>query len=251
MLYAKYEYIQKLRAEQAYLENVTHKASKRKILRREIGGKYYYYYNTVVNGKRCQKMATEKEYTLQLKYTWAFEQLEAVNKELSRFESSADDLHHELEQEFQKVTALPKPPRIKQTFRPEELIYTTLRGEKVRSKSEAVIADALYRHGIAYAYEKPLAADNRTHIDFTVENNIHGFPIYWEHFGIMNNSNYVKSFLEKKAYYANLGIIENKNLIATFEYFDTSGHPAVPFDSHKADNVVMQWFMAPPRGCIT
>ena len=248
MLYAKYEYIQKLKEEQAYLETITHTKSGRKILRRLIGGRYYYYYNTVIDGKRCQRTATEAEYTKQVKCMWALRQLETVEKELAFEEDRMGNFHKSLTEEFQKIVALPKPPSGQQTFRPDELIYTTLRGERVRSKSEALIADALYRHGIAYSYEEPLAFDNRYHIDFTIKNNLHGFPIYWEHFGAMNNSSYVKNFLEKKAYYSTLGILENKNLIATFEYFDSAGHPVIVFDSHKADDIVMKWFMPPPGG---
>ena len=248
MLYAKYEYIQKLKEEQAFLKTITHRGSGNKILRRLIGGRYYYYYNTVIDGKRCQRIATEAQYIRHLKYTWAFQQLEAVNKALAFEEERMGNFQKALTKEFQKIEALPNTPPGKQAFRPDELIYTTLRGERVRSKSEAIIADALYRHRIAYTYEKPLIPDDRYHIDFTIENNIHGFPIYWEHFGVMNNSSYVKSFLEKKAYYSTLGIIENKNLIATFEYFDAAGHPVISFDSHKADNIVMQWFMPPPGG---
>ncbi len=248
MLYAKYEYIQKLKKEQAYLETITRRKFGSKILRRSIGGKYYYYYNTIIDGKRCQRTSTEAEYTKQLKYIWAFQQLEAVNKELAFEENRIENFQRALTEEFQKIEALPKTPPKKQTFRPDELIYTTLRGERVRSKSEALIADALYRHGIAYSYEKPLVSNDRCHIDFTIDDNMHGFPIYWEHFGVMNNSSYVKSFLEKKAYYSTLGIIENKNLIATFEYFDAGGHPVISFDSHKADNIVIQWFMPPPGG---
>ncbi|MBQ7604948.1 MAG: hypothetical protein IJU59_00515, partial [Firmicutes bacterium] len=43
---------------------------------------------------------------------------------------------------------------------PEGRIYDTRRGEKVRSKSESIIADILYDLGIPYHYEKPLCLKN-------------------------------------------------------------------------------------------
>jgi DNA helicase-4 len=43
--------------------------------------------------------------------------------------------------------------KLKQSVYKTETKYTTLRGEKVRSKSERDIADWLYRHSIKYAYE--------------------------------------------------------------------------------------------------
>ena len=47
--------------------------------------------------------------------------------------------------------------------------YTTLRGEKVRSKSEQIIADRLYIRGIPYKYECPLRVGNKIiHPDFTI-----------------------------------------------------------------------------------
>ena len=43
--------------------------------------------------------------------------------------------------------------KLKQNFYKSETKYTTLKGEKVRSKSERDIADWLYRHSIKYVYE--------------------------------------------------------------------------------------------------
>ena len=44
-------------------------------------------------------------------------------------------------------------------FRKDDPEYYTQRGERVRSKSEILIADALYRHNIPYRYEYPLYVD--------------------------------------------------------------------------------------------
>ena len=41
-------------------------------------------------------------------------------------------------------------------FREGEPVILTDRGERVRSKSEKIIADYLFRKGIPYKYEKPL-----------------------------------------------------------------------------------------------
>ena len=38
-------------------------------------------------------------------------------------------------------------------YKPEKKIFDTRKGEKVRSKSEAIIADTLYEFGIPYRYE--------------------------------------------------------------------------------------------------
>lgn len=53
---------------------------------------------------------------------------------------------------------------------PEGLLYTTLRGEKVRSKSERLIADWFYRHEIDYVYEPRVnfTGDFTFHPDFFI-----------------------------------------------------------------------------------
>ena len=51
------------------------------------------------------------------------------------------------------------------------LIHRTARGELVRSKSEVIVADALFEKGIDYTYEKDLnfGSDGIKSPDFTIE----------------------------------------------------------------------------------
>lgn len=60
----------------------------------------------------------------------------------------------------------------------EGKIYTTLRGEKVRSKSEQYIADWLYRHSIGYQYEPQI---NIKDFGFKPDFYIEDANIYLEH----------------------------------------------------------------------
>ena len=56
------------------------------------------------------------------------------------------------------------------TFSPDSPFLYTARGERVRSKSEIIIADTLYRHKIPYRYEYPLTLrrsnETQLHNDF-------------------------------------------------------------------------------------
>ena len=61
---------------------------------------------------------------------------------------------------------------------PESKIYTTLRGEKVRSKSEQSIADWLFRHSIKYQYEPQI---NIKDFGFKPDFYIEDANIYLEH----------------------------------------------------------------------
>ena len=61
---------------------------------------------------------------------------------------------------------------------PDGKIYTTLRGEKVRSKSEQYIADWLFRHSIGYQYEPQI---NIKDFDFKPDFYIEDANLYLEH----------------------------------------------------------------------
>ena len=97
--------------------------------------------------------------------------------------------------------------------------FYTQKGEKVRSKSEIIIADRLASLGIPYHYEEKLVLQNGQEVypDFTLLNVKNRQIIYLEHFGLMDNPEYVESFMWKISHYAQNGIFLGQNLIATFE----------------------------------
>lgn len=107
--------------------------------------------------------------------------------------------------------------------------YVTLNGERVRSKSELIIADRLKVAGIPYYYEgHHLLIDEETdawdvwYPDFHVLNSKTGQLFFWEHFGMMDNPDYCASTLYKLETYAKHGLVMGKNLIVTLE---SSKHP--------------------------
>ncbi len=107
---------------------------------------------------------------------------------------------------------------------PEGRIYDTRRGEKVRSKSESIIADILYDLGIPYHYEKPLCLKNGRirYPDFTLLDIPSRTEIYFEHFGKLEEWDYACDAMAKIEEYKQNGIFLGKNLIFTYE---TSNYP--------------------------
>ncbi len=101
----------------------------------------------------------------------------------------------------------------------ERLIYETSRGELVRSKSEAILADMFYELGIPYHYEKPLTLKGGKvrYPDFTLLKVSTKEEFYFEHFGLMGNSEYVNENLEKLNEYRDNGIYPGKNLLFSYE----------------------------------
>ena len=97
-------------------------------------------------------------------------------------------------------------------------LYTANR-ERVRSKSEIIIADTLLREGIPYKYEKPLYLNTygKIHPDFTVLNVRTREDFYWEHLGMMDDPQYVESALKKIEAYERSGFFLGEKLILTFE----------------------------------
>lgn len=93
-------------------------------------------------------------------------------------------------------------------------IYSTLKGESVRSKSEVIIANALFNANVNYEYEQALIAPNGTKIspDFTIE--LNDVTYYLEHVGMLNNEQYSERWLNKKRIYDEF---YKENLKLTYE----------------------------------
>lgn len=104
-------------------------------------------------------------------------------------------------------------------------------GQRVRSKSEILIAEALIRENIPFRYEYPVkvklntAAANveglgntiHVHPDFYCLNIRTGKEYIWEHFGMMDDADYASKAIAKLNNYALNGWHHGQNLIATFE----------------------------------
>ena len=101
----------------------------------------------------------------------------------------------------------------------EHLVHRTTRGELVRSKSELVIANYLYNSGLPYLYERPIegtTAPGRLRPDFSFVDDS-GDVILWEHLGMLDRPDYVRSWEWKKAWYEANGFRLGDNLFTTDE----------------------------------
>ena len=98
-------------------------------------------------------------------------------------------------------------------------VILTEKGERVRSKSERILADYFYRHGIDYKYECPiyLKGIGTVYPDFTFLSPITRKEIYWEHNGRMDDPVYARRTVRKINAYENNGIYPGERLILTYE----------------------------------
>ena len=103
-------------------------------------------------------------------------------------------------------------------FRDGAAEHYTKRQERVRSKSEVMIANALHDAGIPYRYEAPLQVGDRVvHPDFTILRTEDRATLYWEHLGLTDDAEYRHNAILKIHAYEKHGIIPGDRLILTTE----------------------------------
>ena len=104
-------------------------------------------------------------------------------------------------------------------FRPNTQKIYSKKGERVRSKSEKILADTFLDMGIEYKYECPLILEDGRQVypDFTFLHPRTRQEIYWEHQGMMDDEKYrIKADLKTIEYEKN-GIMRKDRLIVTHE----------------------------------
>ncbi len=176
----------------------------------------------------------------------AFEKAAAVEAELVSFEKrnigrSASFMYSELSEVYNTLPqgkknltepyVLPDEIFIKEWLeRPDSRlgfkegtpeIYSE-RGERVRSKSEKMIADKLYMLGIPYRYESSLILQSGeiVHPDFTILDIAERKDIIFEHFGLMGDEDYQNRAAWKLETYIRNGYMPGETFLFTMETAD-------------------------------
>lgn len=113
-----------------------------------------------------------------------------------------------------------KQPYKKAPFNALSHKHETDYGELVRSKSEQIIANALYAYGIPFHYEEIFAYKKGVggviYPDFTILLP-NGNVIIWEHLGLLSDMDYCQRTAEKLNIYQKNGYTIGKNLILTMD----------------------------------
>ena len=104
-------------------------------------------------------------------------------------------------------------------FREDSPEFYSNKGERMRSKSELMIANALNKYGIPYKYEYPLELKphGTVYPDFTVLNIKERKEMYWEHLGLLDDYDYRERNLNKLTWYELNGFFLGDKLILSFE----------------------------------
>jgi len=201
--------------------------SKRK-LAESLAEKSYY---------RQRLLDIDHELKLLHHYVNGHRKVKNVNQLLQKHAGFADLLSQMFQLENQKLREWQEEPYEKSTKYQEHLKIRCANGLVVRSKSEQIIATALLKHKIPFRYECVMQLEGIVVApDFTICHPISGEIRYWEHFGMMDDENYLKDQSEKLELYQRNGIYLGENLIATFE---THNHP---LDEEYVEHVIQNYF---------
>lgn len=195
-------------------------------------------YIKVENIALARKLAQKQYYNL-LKPVLE-KNLEALRCFVSRYHpEEAEKVYDRLSDERKKLVAPiedTKEERIRKWYAeeyeknvsyPENLKFDTQQGEKVRSKSEVIIANLLYhcREDLLYKYECPVKLKIKGKIvikypDFKVMNIHTGKITYWEHAGMLDKVDYANDFVRKVNDYINNDMMPGRDIIFTCETTD-------------------------------
>lgn len=87
-------------------------------------------------------------------------------------------------------------------------VHKSLMGELLRSKSEVIVADALFKNDLQPYYEKPLKGKDGSQYlpDFTIT--YQGRTYYWEHLGMLEKTAYLEKWLNKEQWYKDNGFFD-------------------------------------------
>jgi hypothetical protein len=159
------------------------------------------------------------------------------NEEAYHLRNYSSKAYSDIARRFTNLFENPEIVEYQKKFYENNLIHKTARGELVRSKSEVIIADALFDFKIDYAYEKELnlGEDGIKSPDFTIEDAESGVLFYWEHCGMMTDEKYRRRWETKSNLYAKHGIVEGENLIVSYD--DANGS----IDSQKIRNLIRKY----------
>lgn len=181
--------------------------------------------------ERLPRQLAQKTYDMKVlkKAETMLKQIKKMTKEYS--DDEIEQVYKSLNKERQALI-IPVEPTWEQTlaewyleeyegkeFQEGAPLILTEKGERVRSKSEKILADFFYRKNILYRYEKPLHLKGYgiVYPDFTFLSKKTGQEIYWEHEGMMDKPDYARKAVYKIESYQNNGIYIGERLILTFE----------------------------------
>ncbi|MFM2385819.1 MAG: hypothetical protein RL660_576 [Bacteroidota bacterium] len=151
---------------------------------------------------------------------------------------------------FTDLFLLPDVKQLNQKWYDARYINISERGEPMISKNEVIIANCLhkYKKQITYSYEDKLKFDNSQRTikpDFTIDNIISNKRFYWEHLGMMTQTEYREKWQLKLKEYINEGFVLHTNCTSNDEkiLIITEENPNGGINSQVIDEIVRSYIL--------
>ena len=226
------------------------------VVRRQNGNVYYYFAKPKTKDRYLTKADSalisqllQKRYLKEVLKA-AKNELAALSKMLSLYpDDLPEELYEKLPEELrmgvepvilgneQDAREWMAEPFVGKPFKDDAPVYKTIKGERVRSKSEVMIADRMFFRGVPYKYECPIMIEGQViHPDFTMKRMSDNKLIYHEHCGRMDDPEYVNDLVERVNLYNQAGIMQGDRLTFSFETADK------PLDNRVIDRLIDEFF---------
>ena len=205
---------------------------------RQRRGKFYFYLSEYISGEKYIPLNDKNQIETLLQKDYLKKVLRQAKRELSALEKMsklypdtlAEDVFDRMP-EGRKCYVKPinviddayaqkwmAAPYKRKPFKKDMPEFYTTKNERVRSKSEVIIADRLRANGIPYRYECPLKVGKKIiHPDFTILRMSDRKILYHEHCGKMGDPKYIEDMLSRAKDYSLEDIILGDRLFYTFE----------------------------------
>lgn len=248
--------IERINKELATISSMEKKFPKGELLCRKNGNYFKWYWKNQKNTTYLPKKKKEFAEKLALKKYYIFRKQELESelvacklymKKMLVFEGKADRLleHTEFKKLLEKYF-VPMKEELdkwqnasypKWNKHEETLTIKGTQNKMLRSKSEAIIDLILYKNKIPFRYEEKIMLEGISfHPDFVIRHPVTGEFYYWEHFGMMDEEDYINHACNKLRVYCKNGIVPSVNLIMTFE---TKSHP---LSVEKVESIIHEYF---------
>lgn len=120
----------------------------------------------------------------------------------------------------------------------QDLKSLSSHGERMRSGGEMYISSRLEHFGIPYKYEEPIGIPDLAYVpDFTILRPRDRKIIYWEHFGKIDDNEYINDNIRKVSKYIEYGITPWDNLIMTYN------NKRGGYDGRLIDAMIKGWLI--------
>lgn len=218
-------------------------------------------YMKVDGDKKKYLGVSKKNYAKQIaEYDYLTGTIRLIDKELKMINQLLKSMNFTLPEDYYETLSLPRQNLITpiiptdaqfienwllQPYEPkgfdenDETDFRTVKDERVRSKSEIIIANALERKQVPYKYECPIYFEELgvIHPDFTALNVKRRKILYWEHLGKMDDPTYARKNSFRINVYQKNGLYLGDNLIVTME---TS---TMPLDVRLLDKIIDRYLL--------